>query len=55
MGSYKWSYKSLNMVYNYSYPTYKPTYKTTHEPPSMNTLLGVFKAFLDLSWICIGV
>ena len=27
MGSYKWSYKSPNMAYNYSYPTYNPTYK----------------------------
>ena len=26
MGSYKWGYKSLNMAYNYSYPTYDPTY-----------------------------
>ena len=26
MGSYKWSYKPLNMSYNYSYPTYSPTY-----------------------------
>ena len=26
MGSCKWSYKSLNIGYNYSYPTYKPTY-----------------------------
>ena len=33
MGSYKWSYKSLNMGYNYSYATYKPLI-TTHEPPS---------------------
>ena len=24
MGSYKWAYKSLNMGYNYGYPTYKP-------------------------------
>ena len=26
MGSYKWSYKSPNMGYNYSYLTYYPTY-----------------------------
>ena len=26
MGSYKWGYKSRNMGYNYSYPTYNPTY-----------------------------
>ena len=26
MGSYKWGYKSHNMGYNYSYPTYNPTY-----------------------------
>ena len=26
MGSYKWGYKSPNMAYNYSYPTYKPIY-----------------------------
>ena len=26
MGSYKWGYKSPNMGYNYSYPTYNPTY-----------------------------
>ena len=26
MGSYKWSYKSPNIGYNYSYPTSKPTY-----------------------------
>ena len=26
MGTYKWGYKSLNMGYNYSYPTYNPTY-----------------------------
>ena len=25
MGSYKWGYKSRNMGYNYSYPTYNPT------------------------------
>ena len=25
MGSYKWGYKSPNMGYNYSYPTYNPT------------------------------
>ena len=24
--SYKWSYKSLNMGYDYSYPNYEPTY-----------------------------
>ena len=33
MGSYKWGYKSPNLGYNYSYPTYSPT-QTTHEPPS---------------------
>ena len=27
LGSYKWSYMSPNMGYNYSYPTYNPTYK----------------------------
>ena len=27
MGSYKWGYKSPNMGYKYSYPTYNPTYK----------------------------
>ena len=26
MGSYKWSYKSLNIGYSHSYPTYNPTY-----------------------------
>ena len=26
MGSYKWGYKSSNMGYNYSYPSYNPTY-----------------------------
>ena len=26
MGSYKWSYKSPKLGYNYSYPTYNPTY-----------------------------
>ena len=26
MGSYKWGYKSPNMGYKYSYPTYSPTY-----------------------------
>ena len=26
MGSYKWAYKSPNMGYKYSYPTYNPTY-----------------------------
>ena len=26
MGSYKWSYKSLDLGYAYSYPTYNPTY-----------------------------
>ena len=26
MGSYKWGYKSLNMAFKYSYPTYKPIY-----------------------------
>ena len=26
MGSYKWGYKSPNMGYNYSYPTYNPSY-----------------------------
>ena len=26
MGSYKWSYKSPNMGYNYSFRTYNPTY-----------------------------
>ena len=26
MGSYKYSYKSPNMGYNYDYLTYKPTY-----------------------------
>ena len=26
MGSYKWGYKSPNMGYKYSYPTYNPTY-----------------------------
>ena len=26
MGSYKWGYKSRNMGYKYSYPTYRPTY-----------------------------
>ena len=26
MGSYKWGYKSPNMGYNYSYPTYNSTY-----------------------------
>ena len=26
MGSYKWVYKSPNMGYKYSYPTYNPTY-----------------------------
>ena len=26
MGSYKWGYKSPNMGYTYSYPTYNPTY-----------------------------
>ena len=25
MGSYKWGYKSSNMGYKYSYPTYNPT------------------------------
>ena len=25
-GSYKWSCKSPNIGYNYSYPTYNPTY-----------------------------
>ena len=35
MGSYKWGYKSPNMVYKYSYPTYSTTYNlTNHEPPS---------------------
>ena len=33
MGSYQWGYKSSNMGYKYSYPTYNPTI-TTHEPPS---------------------
>ena len=33
MGSYKWGYKSHNLGYNYSYPTYNPP-TTTHEPPS---------------------
>ena len=35
MGSYKWGYKSPNMGYNRSYPTYNPAYITTHEPPSV--------------------
>ena len=26
MRSYKWSYKSRNMDYKYSYPTYNPTF-----------------------------
>ena len=26
MGSYKWGYKSLNMGYKYTYPTYSSTY-----------------------------
>ena len=26
MDSYKWGYKSPNLGYNYSYPTYNPTY-----------------------------
>ena len=26
MASSKWGYKSRNMGYNYSYPTYNPTY-----------------------------
>ena len=26
MGGYQWSYKSSNMGYKYSYPTYNPTY-----------------------------
>ena len=26
MGSYKWGYKSPNMGYQYSYPTYNLTY-----------------------------
>ena len=34
MGSYKWSYKSPNIGYNYSYPTYLTLLITTHEPPS---------------------
>ena len=34
MGSYKWGYTSLNMGYNYSYPTYITPFVTTHEPPS---------------------
>ena len=25
MGSYKWGYKSRNIGYNHSYPTYNPT------------------------------
>ena len=25
-GSYKWGYKSSNMGFQYSYPTYNPTY-----------------------------
>ena len=33
MGSCKWGYKSPNLGYNKSYPTYSPT-RTTHEPPS---------------------
>ena len=33
MGSYEWGYKSPNMGYKYSDPTYNPTV-TTHEPPS---------------------
>ena len=26
MGTYKWGYKSPNVGYKYSYPTYNPTY-----------------------------
>ena len=26
MGSYTWGYKSPNMAYEYSFPTYNPTY-----------------------------
>ena len=34
MGSYNWGYKSPNMGYIYSYPTYITLLITTHEPPS---------------------
>ena len=33
MGSYNWGYKSPDMAYKCSYPTYNPTY-TAHEPSS---------------------
>ena len=34
MGSYKWSYKSLNMAYNYIVTLLVSPLITTHEPPS---------------------
>ena len=35
MGSYKWGYKSPNMTYKYSYPTYNPIY---NYPMNLQTL-----------------
>ena len=35
MDSYKWSYKSPNIGYNYSYPAYYNPTMTTHEPPGI--------------------
>ena len=50
MGSYKWGYKSPNLGYKYSYPTYSPTY---------NYLLEVGpglakKSFLDFGFRTVG-
>ena len=33
MGRYEWSYKSPNVGFNYSSPTYISPLTTTHEPP----------------------
>ena len=46
MGSYKWSCKSPNMGYRYSYPTYNPL-RTTHEPPSIIRLIGLIMDRVD--------
>ena len=38
MGSFKWSYKSTNMGYNSSYPTYIPPYNFPSADPEPSAL-----------------